>query len=119
MRSANSLSLLHACGLGLPILLGISSVCVSSSTGIKQQQYHVLYDDTPGGRPQDANEAINASGIYAWNLFVYLNRPSLPGPSGRGLPDPKKKIGDDGTTVWESWKLGSEVYLIDGSDPGP
>lgn len=64
----------------------------------------------------EQHPAINNPDKFAWDLFLELIRPA--DPSKRGIPDPKKKIGDPGTLVWESWKLArSEVFLEDGSRP--
>lgn len=53
----------------------------------------------------------------AWQLFVFVNYPELPG--NRGVPDIKRFIGDKGPTVWESYKNVSEVYRPNGVRPAP
>ena len=56
---------------------------------------------------------------FAWKLFTEINHPADLG-AGRGVPDESKSIGDDGTVVWETWKMSpDEVYLAGGRDPGP
>ena len=55
--------------------------------------------------------------LFAWQMFVALNWPAL--KDHRGEPDTARKIGDDGVTVWESYKDSDEVFLPNGADPGP
>lgn len=50
---------------------------------------------------------------YAWDLFLYAAWPA----KERGVPDPAKKLGDPGQTVWESWKNTAETFLKDGAEP--
>jgi plastocyanin len=64
-------------------------------------------------------DAMNSPSRHAWNLFLSLNHPAKSPDSLRGVPDPSKRVGDAGLTVWETWKsAGSEVFLADGSHPG-
>jgi len=67
----------------------------------------------------DTNPTVNNPDKFAWDLFVELNRPALPGK--RGVPDPSKKPGDPGARVWETWKIstpiGSEIFLDGGRRP--
>lgn len=99
----------------------------------------------PGGRPEDANTAINNPDQYAWELFLALNQQG--DPNNPGLPDPTKKsfrdYDQDKDVVWETWALASggrsggpiinpedlpagknhpnysEVFLDDGREPVP
>ena len=70
--------------------------------------------------PQDTTEAINNPDLYAWKLFVALNWPA---DVAKRQADPNREFGENADTVWESWKLSSgendEVFMRDGSDPGP
>ncbi len=59
--------------------------------------------------------ALQDPATFAWNLFEYLDWPQVPGK--RGEPDTKRKIGDPGPTVWESFKNISEVYKPNGVRP--
>jgi hypothetical protein len=52
-----------------------------------------------------------------WQAFIYLNWPAMQGQ--RGVPDPNKRFGTPGTTVWETYKTVHEVFLPYGADPGP
>jgi len=62
---------------------------------------------------------MNAPSRHAWNLFMMLNHPAKSPETQRGVPDPQKRVGDDGLTLWETWKsAGSEVFLPDGRHPG-
>ncbi len=56
-------------------------------------------------------DAVN----FAWRAFVAVNWPALPGQ--RGVPDWKKKIGQSGDAVWNTWKRPGEVFLADGRKP--
>ncbi|RWN51569.1 hypothetical protein [Mesorhizobium sp.] len=54
---------------------------------------------------------------HAWDLFLALNYPAKNPAVERGVPDPQKALGDDGLTVWETWKHGEEVFLANGAPP--
>lgn len=73
------------------------------------------------GVETDPNPAVNNPDKFAWDVFIEVNRPALQGR--RGVPDPKKKHGDPGLRVWETWKIttenGNEVCLDNGINPGP
>jgi len=64
---------------------------------------------------QSAQMATQDPGNYGWDLFFYTSWPVL--ANQRGAPDPSKKLGDPGTTVWESWKNTSETFLPNGHPP--
>jgi hypothetical protein len=70
------------------------------------------------GQTLNPIDAMNNPSKHAWDLFVMLSQPALdPQKSGRGIPDSSKRIGDNGMTVWETWKYGGEVFLKNGSRP--
>lgn len=56
-------------------------------------------------------DAVN----FAWQEFVAVNWPALPGQ--RGVPDLHKKIGQPGDVVWNSWKTPGEVFTRNGAPP--
>ena len=64
---------------------------------------------------QDVNPTVNKPDKFAWDLFMALSRPA--DPNRPGEPDPAKKLGDEGGTVWESWKLASDVFPKNGCKP--
>lgn len=65
-------------------------------------------------------EALTKPSKHAWDLFLALNHPAKDPSIERGVPDPTKKVGDEGIVVWETWKLArTEVFLEDGSEPPP
>lgn len=66
---------------------------------------------------KSAQMATQDPGNYGWDLFFYTSWPVL--ANQRGVPDPSKKLGDAGTTVWESWKNTSEAFLPNGHSPLP
>ena len=66
--------------------------------------------------PQDSSAAINDPDAYAWRLFVALNWPAS--LAGRRA-DPRRRLGEPGPVVWETWANARDVYLPDGADPGP
>lgn len=70
-----------------------------------------------GSQKASADMATNDPGNYGWNLFFYTAWPVL--TKQRGAPDPSKKLGQPGTTVWESWKNTSETFLPNGHPPLP
>lgn len=49
---------------------------------------------------------------FAWRAFIALNWPSLTGPSGRGVPDRGKTLGDSGPRVWETFKARYELFQV-------
>src|ERR1043166_8665504 len=52
---------------------------------------------------------------YSWRAFVALVWPAA--LERRGMPDPSKKLGDDGPRVFETYKALWEVFHQDGSPP--
>ncbi len=59
----------------------------------------------------------NEFDCLAWQDFIYLMWPAK--PNERGIPDPSRKIGASGPTVWESYRTADTVFLPEGRDPGP
>jgi len=59
----------------------------------------------------------NEFDCLAWQDFVYLMWPAQ--ANQRGVPDPSRKIGASGPTVWESYRTADTVFLPEGRDPGP
>ncbi|MGD9922979.1 MAG: hypothetical protein AB7V13_16295 [Pseudorhodoplanes sp.] len=72
---------------------------------------------TGEGATQDLHPAMNHPDKFAWGLFFALNHPADL-KADRGTPDGKKKLGDPGITVWETWKLArTEVFLPNACKP--
>ncbi|HYO65228.1 MAG TPA: hypothetical protein VEU33_04035, partial [Archangium sp.] len=72
----------------------------------------------PWNVPNDNADRIQLAFNYAsWLTFIGMNWPV----SSTGAPDTSKQIGQEGDnlTVWETWKSSYEIFLPDGSDPGP
>lgn len=65
--------------------------------------------------PQDSSAAINDPDRYAWRLFVALNWPA---DLANRRADLRKRFGQKGPVVWETWANARDVYLPDGADPG-
>jgi hypothetical protein len=61
--------------------------------------------------------AENEFDCLAWQDFIYLMWPAQ--ANQRGVPDPNRKIGASGPTVWESYRTADTVFLPQGRDPGP
>lgn len=61
--------------------------------------------------------AENDFDCLAWQDLIYLMWPAK--PNERGVPDPNRKIGASGPTVWESYRTADTVFLPQGRDPGP
>jgi hypothetical protein len=53
----------------------------------------------------------------AWQDLIYLMWPAQ--ANQRGVPDPNRKLGASGPTVWESYRTADTVFLPGGRDPGP
>jgi hypothetical protein len=73
----------------------------------------VLSPNVPADMPANPTQADAVN--FAWQSFVAVNWPALPGQ--RGVPDWKKKIGQPGDVVWNTWKTPGEVFLADGQKP--
>jgi hypothetical protein len=78
----------------------------------------------PGGKADDALNALTKPDEYAWQLFFFLNRQALPGKAG--WADPQLRFGQhnpDAPLVWETWALASggpaksEVFKEHGEKP--
>jgi hypothetical protein len=52
---------------------------------------------------------------FSWRSFIALNWPAVAGQ--RGTADTHKKIGDQGRTVWETWKADYELFQEHGEPP--
>src|SRR3984893_15790773 len=59
----------------------------------------------------------NEFDCLAWQDFIYLMWPAQ--ANQRGVPDPNRKMGASGPTVWESYRTADTVFLPQGRDPGP
>src|SRR3984957_7747462 len=59
----------------------------------------------------------NEFDCLAWQDLIYLMWPAQ--ANQRGVPDPNRKIGASGPTVWESYRTADTVFLPEGRDPGP
>ena len=59
----------------------------------------------------------NGFDCHAWQIFIGLNWPALPGQ--RGMPNGNAKLGAPGTTVWETYKTLEQTFLPGAIDPGP
>lgn len=70
-----------------------------------------------GSQQASAAMATKDPGNYGWNLFFYTAWPAL--ARQRGTPDPAKRLGQTGMTVWESWKNTAETFLPNGHPPLP
>jgi hypothetical protein len=70
----------------------------------------------PWIQPHDPRAAASRSDEYAWRLFVALNWPADPGARAA---DPNASLGEQRPVVWETWQHTGEIFLDDGSDPGP
>lgn len=77
---------------------------------------HAVDWSQPHQEPQDTLAAAAETDEYAWRLFVALNCPAAP---AQRAADPGKKLGALGEVVWETWKNANDVFLPDGSHPGP
>ena len=81
----------------------------------------------PWVEPRGAALTMDNADEFAWRLFVALNWPASAtvtatagavvdadaGAGGRPV------LGDGGPVVWETWATAGQIFLEDGSDPGP
>jgi hypothetical protein len=104
------------CFLGLMVIGGILA-CVKGVAGSPPNGARtaapVLSPVVPADLPANPTQADAVN--FAWQSFVAVNWPALVGV--RGIPDPKKKIGQAGDVVWDTWKTPGEVFTKDGQPP--
>jgi hypothetical protein len=67
--------------------------------------------------PPAGNPAAVDPGQLTLQLFMTMNWPALPG--SRGIPNPDGKFGQSASTVFETLKNVSEIYLPAGAAPTP
>ena len=85
----------------------------ATSTPALYPRSPVLSPNAPVDLP--ANPTQDDAVFFAWQAFVAVNWPALPGQ--RGVPDLQKKIGQPGDVVWNTWKTPGEVFLANGQQP--
>jgi hypothetical protein len=74
--------------------------------------------DRPGQAAPTEPPAVTTDTSFdcmAWQVFITLNWPSLPGQ--QGVPDPAKQLGDSGTPVWQTFAAVDRVFLPNGARP--
>jgi hypothetical protein len=64
----------------------------------------------------DAQAAAARSDEYAWRLFVAVNWPA---DTRERAADPAATFGAQRPAAWETWQHTGDIFLGDGSDPGP
>ncbi len=69
----------------------------------------------PWRTPKDTATALNKPSLYAWQLFVSLNWPAK---NNKCKPNKLKSLGDEGSTVWETWPSREQIFLADAKKPG-
>ena len=97
------------------LLVAIAPIAVTQ-TGLEAAHAAAMNWSKPWIEPHDAGMAAAHSDEYAWRLFVALNWPA---DVSKRAADPTAAFGADRPVVWEVWQNASDVYLDDGSDPGP
>lgn len=95
---------------GLVLFLIAAFLIWDSSTGSNSQSY---LDDPRKRFTEYATN--NEYDQFAWDLFLHLNWPALQGK--RGIPDPEGQLGENRTTVWETFKDLRELMRRDGNAP--
>jgi hypothetical protein len=102
--------------LGLVVIVGILA-CVKRVTAPTPERPRtsapVLSPNVPADLPANPTQADAVN--FAWQSFVAVNWPALAGQ--RGVPDLKKKIGQPGDVVWNTWKTPGEVFTANGQKP--
>ncbi|TIL96301.1 MAG: hypothetical protein E5Y73_01990 [Mesorhizobium sp.] len=102
-------------------LFGIRAVVTAAVLGMGAILQGQLYahDGGHAGLQPNPSEAMNEPHKHAWSLFLAVNHPADLSQV-RGTADSKKRIGDPGTVVWETWKLArTEVFLDPATTPEP
>ncbi len=91
--------------------------CVAGATTSAPEHFYprspVLSFNPPVDLP--ASPSQDDAVFFAWQAFVAVNWPALAGQ--RGVPDLRKKIGQPGDVVWNTWKTPGEVFLANGQQP--
>jgi hypothetical protein len=75
-----------------------------------------LHWQEPWIQLHDARAAASRSDEYAWRLFIAVNWPAA---ARERTADPAASFGTDRPAVWETWQHSGDIFLDDGSDPGP
>jgi hypothetical protein len=73
----------------------------------------------PWVEPRSAALTPNTADEFAWRLFVALNWPATAATGDARGADRRAALGNEGPVVWETWATAGEIFLGDGSDPGP
>lgn len=101
------------------ILIGI----IAAISLVGARGAHAIDLDGPCWKPeiQDTQMALFEPDRYAWELFKELNHPAR---LWSKCPDPKKKLGDEGPVLWETWRnIAPEneqtIFPAKGENPGP
>lgn len=103
MRTLSNVIRLARIGLMLWMSLAIQTTAAAS-----EQLHKVPRIDNPA-------RAVSAPEAFAWDVFMATNWPALPGR--RGVPDPSRPLGRHATSVWETWKASTEIFLNNGAKP--
>jgi hypothetical protein len=85
-----------------------------------QELIHHPDPDLPQIKPifrSETDLSENEFDCLAWQDLIYLMWPAK--ANDRGVPDPGRKLGASGPTVWESYRTSETVFLPLGRDPGP
>jgi len=108
---------LYAAGAGRKTIglaagtLPVSQTCDKSSPA---QSYYLPCDaNNAGSSTLTQNDYYD----FDWQSFIALNWPALQGGQ-RGQPDPNGTIGGGSPVVWETYKQNTEVFLVNGTQPG-
>lgn len=93
--------------LGLVLGLGLT-LAHPGPASASERRHKIPSIDNP-------SRAVSAPEAFAWDVFMATNWPALPGH--RGMPDPSRTPGRHATSVWETWKASTEVFLSKGVQP--
>ncbi len=106
---------LHARSLGALFLL-LQLLTVGHLAAAVTPTVPAGYCNLPA-TPPSPTDGQAAFSDYAWRLFVALNWPAQSGT--RGVPNCDAAFGSPGPVVWETFKTTEQLFLPNGTDPGP
>lgn len=100
---------------GTAFLISVAAFLNSGNCGAQAAATAPIAVHLSDPRTETATEIKADLGRFGWDMFAMVNWPELAGH--RGIPDPRRAIGSQGPTVWESFKNVSEVYRANGVRP--
>jgi hypothetical protein len=114
---------------GIAFAVALAGILAAGSASAQNQQPPTFHcqeliikpdPDLPQIKPifrSETDLSENEFDCLAWQDLIYFMWPAK--TNDRGVPDPNRKLGASGPTVWESYRTADTVFLPFGRDPGP